>query len=337
MVSLGKALEATRKAEFEQALSRSVSRLIDGIVLHALVENDGDYSEFQKAMRDLQRRLARAAGDGPETLVVTGAILQALNTYNREIARHHAAAVKELRQVISMLTGALEYSCRGQERVSAGLRDLEKNIEHASAADDLRVVRANLETCLAALRAEIDRQEREYREARELAARMARSAAPAEGGAVPTDPLTHLPDRRAAREALLTIFETADAPDCGICLRLDRLPRINSTCGYEAGDEYLTLVSRLIGQALQSRGRLYRWSGPGFFVLAPDKSTADQLQRAVTLLNSSRDAQVLNAGARSIVVAVAISATRVAIRELPDIESFMAHVDAFVSSALVLP
>ena len=113
MVSLGKALQAREAAEFEEALERSISLLAEGIALHAVCDNESEYSQFQKIVRNLQARLSEAHGDGRETLVVTGALLHALSRYNSDITRWHTAAINELRRVAGMLTGASSMPAKG--------------------------------------------------------------------------------------------------------------------------------------------------------------------------------------------------------------------------------
>ena len=334
MVSLAKALHAREAVEFQEALERSISLIAEGIALHAVCEDESDYSEFQRTIRTLQARLSEAHGDGQETLVITGALLHAVSRYNSDVARRHTAAINELRHVAAMLTGALEYACKGRERATLGLRDLERAIEKASAVDDLRMVRSNLEGCLASLRTEIDRQEQDHRETLDLAQRVSpRPASAARRGSESTDPVTGLPDRKAAREALERIFESGPAPDHAVCLHLDRLSGINATCGYEAGNQYLVLVARLVADAVRSRGRLYRWSGPGFLVLTPDKNAADHVYRAIGRMNLHKDGHVLTSGSRSIMVGISISCTRNPVRGCANVEALINQVDSFVSGS----
>ena len=333
MISLLKGLHTAERIEYEQDLVEAISLLIEGIALHAVRVEDDHYADFRNTISALSRRLQDASGKSREIQTISCEALQAMGVYNRELERRQAAADHELRSVISMLTETVGYACRGQERVTAGLRGLENDMARAAEADDLRVLKNSLHTCLASVRTEIDRQDSEYREMRELAERITRTSPATYPQTASTDPVTRLPDRRAARFALNAIFESPTGAPYGICLRLDRLPGINSSCGYEAGNEYLVLVSRFIAQSLQLRGNLYRWSGPGFLIIAQDKLSADQLQRGIERLNAMREGHVLTAGSRSISVGITISSAKVSIRQWADIESFMDHVDAFVSAS----
>jgi hypothetical protein len=114
MVSLLKALHASQQNEYEHSLLRAPSRVIEGIGENAINEASGDLAAFQRTIRELERRLIEAHGDAPETLLVAGQVLQAMSLYNRETTRRQQASIREPRDVVSMMTGALEYACKGR-------------------------------------------------------------------------------------------------------------------------------------------------------------------------------------------------------------------------------
>lgn len=88
------------------------------------------------------------------------------------------------------------------------------------------------------------------------------------------DPLTGLPTRAAADEALHAA--TGTGLDVSVALAdVDRLKIINDCLGYAAGDRYIAAVGRRLAAALPAGGSLYRQGGDEFLMVVPgaDPST----------------------------------------------------------------
>ncbi|EYB69209.1 hypothetical protein DEIPH_ctg011orf0202 [Deinococcus phoenicis] len=86
-----------------------------------------------------------------------------------------------------------------------------------------------------------------------------------------TDPLTHLPNRRAlypAVEALLAEVRLG-TPGCLVLFDLDHFKRINDTHGHNVGDEILIGSARLVRTALRDTDHLGRWGGEEFLIVLP--------------------------------------------------------------------
>ncbi|GAA5512803.1 putative diguanylate cyclase DgcC [Deinococcus carri] len=88
---------------------------------------------------------------------------------------------------------------------------------------------------------------------------------------VNTDPLTHLPNRRALYAAIERLLEEVrqGTPGCLILLDLDHFKRINDTFGHNAGDGVLLESARLLRSALRDSDDLGRWGGEEYLIALP--------------------------------------------------------------------
>ena len=81
------------------------------------------------------------------------------------------------------------------------------------------------------------------------------------------DSLTHLYNRRAAKEFLSTCITDADASDGVILFDIDHFKRINDTYGHQAGDVVLVAIAMRCSQVLRKNDCLARWGGEEFLVV----------------------------------------------------------------------
>jgi diguanylate cyclase (GGDEF)-like protein len=87
------------------------------------------------------------------------------------------------------------------------------------------------------------------------------------------DPLTGLPNRRAADESLRRLTAQAGrslSPVAAVIVDLDRFRSVNDRFGHEQGDATLAVVGRALAAGVRASDFVARYGGEEFIVLAPD-------------------------------------------------------------------
>ena len=105
-----------------------------------------------------------------------------------------------------------------------------------------------------------------------------------------TDPLTRLPNRRAAADTLKRMVAQAlrtKAPLAAVSLDLDHFKQVNDVYGHPMGDEVLAAVGTLLANTLRDSDFAGRLGGEEFLVLLPDTdgpgaiTAAEKLRAAI--------------------------------------------------------
>ncbi len=100
------------------------------------------------------------------------------------------------------------------------------------------------------------------------------------------DPLTGLPNRRAAEEHLsreLVRAERYGRPLSLIWFDLDRFKEVNDVYGHEAGDRVLARVGDALRSDLREHDQLARWGGEEFVIVLPEQGLTDAVRTAERL------------------------------------------------------
>ena len=104
------------------------------------------------------------------------------------------------------------------------------------------------------------------------------------------DPLTGLPNRRAAQDALARFSAQAGrtvTPLAAVLVDLDHFATVNDRFGHAHGDDVLTTISETLAGGVRASDFLARYGGQAFIVLTPDTDRrgaaelAEKLRREV--------------------------------------------------------
>jgi len=90
-----------------------------------------------------------------------------------------------------------------------------------------------------------------------------------------TDPLTHLPNRRALRQHLAEEFRRSvryGTPLSLLLVDIDGLKQVNDADGHAAGDRLIRTVADAISGGLRQSDFGARWGGDEFAIVAPNTS-----------------------------------------------------------------
>src|SRR6185437_4728624 len=156
--------------------------------------------------------------------------------YNRGNHRHIAAERHELREIASLLIGALARSCHANQRATENLGELLKDLRHSNRPDDLRAVRTKLEKCLDSADAHAEHPWPEPAAAHDLFPADSGRFAPPKGDQS-GDLTTGLSGRQAAVSYLGEVA-ASKSNYYAVPFVLERLTTVYARFGHKAGDEY---------------------------------------------------------------------------------------------------
>src|SRR4051794_2173816 len=127
MISIKKFLSDNSR-ETADAYQRMSLMMLQAIVLHAVEGDSAAYERFRFAVGELEKGLA---GDPSPAniLVTTGAVVNAMQTYNRQTSHLLSARSSELQSMVGMLTEAMSTISAASGTSVARLQDLQRQIE----------------------------------------------------------------------------------------------------------------------------------------------------------------------------------------------------------------
>lgn len=258
MLTLGRLLDGSGTESYR----RMIDLMIRSVSLHAVDANHAEYERYKTRISKIQATLKQNASR-EQCMVAVGAVCQLVEEYNRSVSNFIRAEGKELQHMVSMLTATLLTVSSTSERSTKNLGDLEIQLSHAAALEDIKVVRIRLESCLSSVREEAARQRSEAKVAisslQEELAEAQRNCA--SGGLASRDPVTGLLSRPAAEQAIRQAVTDGLAAYVIVGL-VEKMQSINARFGYVVGDEILGEFANRVARQCGAGSTFYRWNGP---------------------------------------------------------------------------
>lgn len=303
MITLSKFLWARSTDPLAAHCQRAIALLLQGVALHAVVGEPSTYQQFRADMDGLQSRLTQVT-DESDLMLTVGAVLKALEQYNRETSRVIQLQSSELQEAIAQLTGAISVLSNASSESIDRLQQIERKLLAASELINIRELRLKLSECLQSMAAEVKRQgEDSHRSVSALRSGLSnmesRMANAQTGNAV--DPVTGLPGRNEAEAALAAALESSP-PAIVAVIVLTRVRQINLRLGYAVGDSAMSFFSDYVGSGLESTDTLYRWNGPVFVAILRRKESGLRVEQSLKRLLSSKLEHQLDLGTRTVLV-----------------------------------
>jgi GGDEF domain-containing protein len=161
-----------------------------------------------------------------------------------------------------MLTQAMSQIATASQNSIARLQEIQREIEHATMLEDVRVLKARLSDCLQSIRGEVARQREESARAissLQQGLRKAHETRPVQG----CDPMTGLPQRSEAEGAIAAACESGSHVYAALFV-VERIQPINSRFGRSVGDQVLVMFLRHLSEAMTPTDRIYCWNEVSF-------------------------------------------------------------------------
>jgi GGDEF domain-containing protein len=284
VISLKKFLAAD--AEDAKLHSRLAWLILEAVSRHAVVSDPLDQAAFQVSLREIVTKMEESSDAG--ILAIAGEATKAIEAYNRGVQHSLGSQKSELHSIVSLFTRSMLQVSKGSTASSTKLRQIERQIEKASQAEDLRTIKAQLQQSLDIICEEAAQQERRAEEvSQQLRDAMSRpdSAAVLSEAVSDLDLVTGLSNFRVAEQAIRTAI--ASGTNCyAALLCVERVEVINSRFGFPVGDRILMLFGQHLAQHFSESDRLFRWRGPGFLAIlnrtGPEMSVRAEIARIVS-------------------------------------------------------
>jgi diguanylate cyclase (GGDEF)-like protein len=123
-----------------------------------------------------------------------------------------------------------------------------------------------------------------------------------------SDPLTGLPNRRAAEETMRRMAAHAGrtlTPLSALMVDLDRFKQINDRHGHDRGDKALAIIGRVLATSVRASDFAARYGGEEFLVLLPDTDRRGAIEAAEKVRHAIADAELAVVGALTASIGVA--------------------------------
>ena len=334
IVSLGlnQQRQPGKRASVPAELVQHLKTLIRGIALYAIASDPDDLKGLQQHLNSIADSLS-AESLPDDLLVAIGKTLRALEEYNQRAAVVFKGQVESLRGMLSTMTSTLMFITSSSETSVKQLGVIESKLQQAVTLQDTRQVKAFMSDCLMLVRSESSRLQAEARtkvnalrnDVDRLSSRLrAISSDDAH------DPLTGLPGRRAAEEAIANKIEGGKEFLVSLYV-LDRMASINGRFGRLVGDDVLVSGTQAIAQKLAGT-TLYRWSGPAMVAVFDTSVNLTQAETRAQQAAAIRLEKNIDADNRSVLIVVTASChlQRVSPKLAPN--TVFRNMDAFMGS-----
>lgn len=319
----------------------SLKQLVEVMGRSAIPADEHDHAELRA---DMARMEARMSLENPsETLVAVGSVERAIEEYNARVGRSVRQYQTELRGMVGMLTETVSECTSASERSKQRLQGIEHRLDKASAIEDIRLLKLQLAECLESLRAEAEDQRKAWAgqmEALSSGLHSARAALCDAGphhatGAgsgeapKPLDPLTGLPRRPKAMEALAEAL-AEPANQYAVLFTVERVESANARYGFGIGDQMLQAWQQLLHSWFGDGARIYRWGGPAFLMLIERDAPAHKVRSEIAQHCASRHEKMFTIGNRAVLLVIAAAHLVIPLAECVSADLTAQRFDTFV-------
>lgn len=334
LLSLKRYIE-NRPDQIANALRHLARQLLHAIGQYSVRADSEEYDRFHQAFQEMARRLEEPAPAGGISRLAEEAV-SALGEYNSRVQKWFRVQSAELQSIIEMLTKTMMAIAAGAEHSISRLREIERNLQNATAVEDFQAARIRMSECLNTLRFEIERRREEsavqVKELKSAIDRSERRACGAKRLPGRRDPVTELPDRPEAEATLMTAAESR-GPFFVAVFVLERMELINMRFGHAAGDQVLVAYAQHLADHVESQDRLFRWTGPAFVALLRRTETIAPVREALGRFASKRLAKSAVFGARSVLLPIEANWTVLSVADAHPPATLIRQIDAFVENS----
>ncbi len=238
---------------------------------------------LQKKIEELLKVLKKAARPKPAT-----GLAQEIQQYFEKVNLEDDAKSFERGQVKSFFSdlesviGRMSSSSGGINKEMGGVIN---EFETLESLDDLEVAKSKIIKGLSSIKEETGRMEEELEMYRQKTESLAKKLQETESLGF-TDQLTRLYNRHAFEVQVSEWFPdgSSNVNDLNFVMGdIDNFKNFNDTHGHQTGDVVLKFVAETLREALEEKGRVYRFGGEEFLMLLPeiDIETAGKITETI--------------------------------------------------------
>ena len=291
------------------------------------------HADFERTLHDLDDRLA-TTGDSREIYAIAGSAEQAMQDYRQHVARYYDTQISEMQIAISALFAGLIHFAGETTQFSILLRNLELQLREARGPGAMRDCRVQIVPCVQALREDFRKQRENWeRTLNKLQDDLAGATGEAKRGKSGDDPVSGLPGRPAAEQALAELMATKPMDAYIVVCVVDRVNLINAKFGYAVGDRLLQAFLRHLMTAFSRVDQLFRWTGPAFVLVLKRSDPLARVKAEVLRATTARLEENVESNGRNVLLPVTAASTVIAVAGEPDYEHIVLKIDALAKQA----
>ena len=317
MISIRRFADRSTAAQDDVAFNADAMRLRE-LLSHAAesrrpLQCDLGAPDFRQASRGLLERLEQASTAADLVTIAVDGVSSAEDYIHRvtESSEDHAAQVQSM---IAMLTQAIADLAGQPEASVERLASVERDIEKAGGAEDVRKLKDNLGECLAAVK---DAAAQERKEMQSTIERLQEEV--------------KRPQAPAAPESAPANGASAGQPGGYLAaFKVQHADRILQRFGEAARDEMISIVGKGLESAQGSGDRLVRWNGASFVMFVSAADGIANVRRRVAAAAARISQRYIELGKNSALLAVSLDWTVFAQSQFPTLDGAFEAVDAFL-------
>jgi diguanylate cyclase (GGDEF)-like protein len=263
-----------------------ICALLEGIAQHSLIADPIEHRNFQSCIQGMADEI-NSSTTSMALLLMAGRAVKALEDYNSHATGRMGQQSTELSAIVDMLARTVTAISAAHGRSQTHLSSMQRDLKKASDIDDVRLLRIKIAHCLAEIELEAKEQQKEASATLESLRQEVLNPKPVaiQPRAAGADPVTGLPDRVAAEQALAEACRSPIQTYAALYV-LDNVVTINRRFGIAVGDKALREFNRLIGERAFPADKVFRWSGPTFLALLQRTLPIEKVRSMVTGVTS---------------------------------------------------
>jgi GGDEF domain-containing protein len=230
----------------EENLAPILKNLVHAVGAHSIQGGPDDYQHFRGKVQQLADSMDGFVSVTEGSMLVER-LVRALREHATRFGRRQSQLSAEIQSIIAMLMDTFDgLGIASPERMKE-LHKIGGDLTASTEAQQLKVAKLSLSTCLSEIRREAERQ---------LGDR----------GDAAKDGITNLEGRSTAETAIVEAC-ASDASRSAVVVLVERMPMYNLRYGREVGDKILHFVSGHVRSQFPPEYQLFRWSGPALLML----------------------------------------------------------------------
>ena len=319
--------------ETDAAHRRIISLLLQGIALHAVEGDQGDYERFRAELDKSQKNVSPEVPIA-ELMLIVGGVLHSMEEYNQRTSKFVRRQSTELQHMVSMLTQTVISIGSSSDRSVAKLQEIDKSIERVSQVEDIQILKLRLGECLEAVREEASRQKRDGASALHALKGELEHAQERMGSFTlrhELDACTALPMKADAQAAIEAAMSSAH-PTYLLIAVCSRVQAINARFGYAVGDHVLAAFADHFRKGLSARDKLYRWHGPALVALLERSERIDRVRSEIRQFADTKLEKTIEVGRRTVLIPISASWSLLPVAA--PMEAFLRQIDAFSAAQI---
>lgn len=322
-----------KSGDLDKAMSSLSHTLLEAIAREAIRADAADCLTFQHSFLSFAKKV-RETRDSSELYVISGGADKALQDYNQVVSKYFKAQSKELQMLATNAMRTVAEIHLNSSDATKNLKKLEEQLGLASDAQSLHECRIQIGMCLQGIREEALRQQEQNGQtiARLHSEINQRTTPTASRSVCGDDPVSGLPARHQAEEALAVLANSGNPDQFAVLFVVHRVQLVNTKYGYAVGDNIIRSFLRHLMQEFCAVDDLFRWSGPAFLAVTHRLDGLQALRSEVARITSHRMEENIAVGSRNALLGVTASALTVQLIQEKDTAGLTRKLDEFVKT-----